>query len=155
MHRIIFCGDREWTDHSWIRMVMSALKTNLKRFVVIEGEAFGADVLSKECAQDLGLHVVRYPANWNKYGKAAGPIRNRQMVIEGNATAVIAFHNDIANSFGTKDMVTYARKQSLPVWLCTDGPDALRTFIITLQESQAQKLLSSNHKRATSVNRKG
>jgi len=45
------------------------------------------------------------PADWEKYGKASGPIRNRKMFKLGQPDLVLAFHNDIYKSKGTNDMV--------------------------------------------------
>ena len=134
MAKIIFCGDRNWADRGWIIQVMSTLKENLKKFVVIEGEAKGADAMSCGVAVNiLELPIKRFPANWNEYGRAAGPIRNRQMLDEGKADAVVAFHLNLAESRGTADMVAAARKRGLPVWVCTDGSDALAEFIIRVR----------------------
>jgi hypothetical protein len=129
MVNLIFCGDREWTDHSLIHMVMGALWTNLGVFTVIEGEAKGADRISRQCARELGLPWKPFPANWHEFGKAAGPIRNTQMLVEGKAHGVVAFHFDIENSIGTGNMVRQALKKRVPVWIVTDGPDAFRKFI--------------------------
>jgi hypothetical protein len=64
------------------------------------------------------VHFVRhFPADWDKYGKAAGPIRNKQMLDEGKPQAVIAFSYDLARSRGTANMVAQARDAGLPVWL--------------------------------------
>jgi hypothetical protein len=70
--------------------------------------------LARRIAEELGLEVRKYPAKWHTYGKAAGPIRNREMLKE-NPELVIAFHDDIKNSKGTKDMVTIAQKAGITV----------------------------------------
>lgn len=85
--------------------------------VVIEGEAKGADTMARNAAIHLGIHVERYPADWEKFGRAAGPIRNLKMLMEGKPTHVIAFHDDIGKSKGTKDMINQARKAGLDVLL--------------------------------------
>jgi hypothetical protein len=78
--------------------------------VVIEGEARGADTFARLCAGVLGIEVLRFPADWEKYGRAAGPIRNSQMLKEGNPDVVVGFHHDIEKSKGTRDMLTRAKK---------------------------------------------
>ena len=134
MAKIIFCGDRNWIDRGWIIQVMSTLKENLKKFVVIEGEAKGVDAMSRSVALDIcELPVKRFPAKWGQHKLAAGPIRNRQMLDEGKADAVVAFHLNLDESKGTADMVREARNRGLPVWVCTDGPDALAEFIIRVR----------------------
>ena len=62
--------------------------------------------------------VLAFPADWNKYDNAAGPIRNRQMLTEGKPTMVLAFHYKLlVESKGTKDMVKMALGAGLPVYL--------------------------------------
>jgi hypothetical protein len=51
------------------------------------------------------------PANWGRYGPAAGPIRNTQMLIEGRPELVVFF----PGGDGTKDMVEKARKHRIPL----------------------------------------
>lgn len=113
--RIIVCGDREWRDSSVIERFIKAYGAN----TVIHGGCRGADSLAGEVARRLGLHVLEIPAEWSKYGLSAGPIRNQKM-IELNPDAVLAFHNDIQNSKGTKDMVTRAKESGVPVRIISD-----------------------------------
>lgn len=112
--RVLCCGDRNWDDLTCIESVLAFLGPN---DTVINGMANGADHLSAFAAIHLGCTLEDYPANWNKHGRAAGPIRNQQMLTEGKPDLVIAFHDDLATSKGTKDMITKAKKAGLPVWL--------------------------------------
>lgn len=111
MHKILMCGDRNWTDETFI--LDSLMSYLIERPIgevtlVIHGNARGADQISGRCASTMGLAVVAFPANWNQYGRAAGPIRNRQM-LEQHPNIVLAFHDNIEESKGTKDMVSQAR----------------------------------------------
>ena len=63
--------------------------------------------------------MVGVPANWVKYGRAAGPIRNRRMLELVPPDLVVAFHDDLESSRGTKDMVIAARQAEIPVRLIT------------------------------------
>ena len=54
------------------------------------------------------MKVIKFPAEWDKYGKAAGVLRNQQMLDDGHPDLVVYFHKDLENSKGTKDMVTRA-----------------------------------------------
>jgi peptidoglycan/xylan/chitin deacetylase (PgdA/CDA1 family) len=103
--RILFCGDRYWTDKKVILAVMRKLRPS----VVIEGEAKGADSLARESAKELGIEVFPFPADWSTYGRAAGPIRNKLMLDEGHPELVVAFHDNLPASKGTRDMVSRAR----------------------------------------------
>ena len=58
---------------------------------IIEGYAKGADTLAGEWALARNIHLLTYPANWRKDGKAAGPIRNVRMLEEGHPDLVLAF----------------------------------------------------------------
>jgi hypothetical protein len=125
---IIFCGDRNWNDLGLIKAVTERVLVIYGRFTLIEGEARGADLMSLQAALIYKIPFKRYPADWNKNGKAAGPIRNRQMVTEGGANAVIAFHSDIETSHGTRDMVNYARSKNLPVIVIKQQMDAVELY---------------------------
>ena len=114
--RILFCGDRLWSNTALIHAVMSELNPD----VVIEGEAPGADTLSREVAEQLNIPVLKFPANWKQFGRAAGPIRNRQMLDDGRPDLVVAFHNNLPNSKGTKNMLAQASKRGLPTRTYTE-----------------------------------
>lgn len=66
-------------------------------------------------AKQLGYPVRAYPADWNGLGKRAGVVRNREMFDKEQPELVIAFHNDLSQSRGTLDMVTYARSKGCNV----------------------------------------
>lgn len=100
--RVLFFGDRDWKAIEPIRMVLSVFP---KDTVIIEGEAPGADKTSRLVAEELGLTVEPYPADWDKFHKAAGPIRNQQMLDEGKPDMAVAFHANIGASKGTTDML--------------------------------------------------
>ena len=75
--------------------------------VLIEGEAKGADSLARNWAIANKIKLLMFPAQWNKYGKAAGPIRNKQMLVEGKPELVVAFL--APHSIGTRNMIAQAR----------------------------------------------
>ncbi len=104
--RILICGDRNWHDGGSIREIIARFQPS----VVIEGEAKGADTLARLSAESMGIMVEKYPADWNTYGKAAGPIRNSQMLREGKPDVIVGFHYNIDESRGTRDMLTRAKK---------------------------------------------
>ena len=109
--KIIVCGDRKWRHTDIIYKRLSNLPFNS---IIIEGGCSGADLQAKNAALELGLEVIEFPAVWKKYGKVAGPIRNIKM-LNANPNLVIAFHDDIENSRGTKHMVSETRKRNIPV----------------------------------------
>ncbi len=83
---------------------------------VVEGGAAGIDKSAALSARHYGHRLKEYPADWGKYGKAAGPIRNQQMLDENpDIDLVIAIHEDPTLGRGTKDMVSRSRLAKKPV----------------------------------------
>ncbi len=114
---VVVCGDRNWTNRKVIKDRLSKLSDDS---VVVHGACRGADLLAKTVAEELGLSVVDVHANWKRYGYSAGPIRNRFMVEEIRIHRVIAFHNDLTNSKGTRDCVRQAKFQGIPIEVITE-----------------------------------
>ena len=120
--RLLITGDRNWSNDQIIGAVLTSLARDYPDLVLIEGGANGADILSADIGRYLGIKVLEFKADWNRFGRGAGPIRNQQMLDEGKPTAVMAFHPDLKNSRGTLDMVKRARRANLPVtWLDDRG----------------------------------
>lgn len=118
--KVLVTGDREWDDVETVVAVLSLLP---KGTVVVHGAARGADTIAGLVAKELGFSVVEYPADWKKFGKSAGPIRNRQMVRDEALKGwpielVLAFHNNLEKSKGTKDMVSVAESAGISWVLC-------------------------------------
>ena len=109
--RVLICGDREWCNRSVIMKVIQELKPK----IIIEGGCRGVDTLARECANILHIEVHEYRAEWQRFGRAAGPIRNKEMIEEGRPSLVVAFHNNLDKSSGTKNMVKQAKKYYIPV----------------------------------------
>jgi len=110
MARILICGDRNWTDYDAIDKFVKALP---KGSVIIQGMCRGADLMARKAALKYGFEVEDYPADWDKHGKAAGVIRNTQMLVDGKPDAVYAFHPDITKSKGTRNMMWQAARQGI------------------------------------------
>lgn len=109
--RVLICGDRWWKNLAAITDVLAQYPPGT---VVIHGAAAGADYFAGVAATRLGFKVETYPADWTKYGRAAGPIRNTQMLSQGKPDEVHAFHDNIDMSKGTRDMVFKARAAGVP-----------------------------------------
>lgn len=111
--KVLICGDRNWTDRGIIRSWIAKLQ-DWGYTTVIEGEARGADKIAGEEASNAGMEVISVPANWEKFGRAAGIIRNRAM-LDMNPDLVLAFHSDLSASKGTADTVREARRRNMSV----------------------------------------
>lgn len=112
MKNILITGDRDWNNYWVIYDVLFKLDRDS---IIIHGAAKGADTMAGIIAKNLGFKdVIPVPAEWEKYGKAAGPIRNKKM-LDMEPELVIAFHNDLENSKGTKNCVEEAEKRGIEV----------------------------------------
>lgn len=83
---------------------------------IVSGHCEGADMLGEKYAQEFGTSISIFPAQWEKYGPSAGPIRNKQMVdyIKSDPNhLVIAFTN--SKTKGMKNTILQAKKHNIPV----------------------------------------
>ena len=80
---------------------------------IISGMADGADTLGIKYAKEHKLTMVLYPANWDKYPRMAGILRNMNMLV--TATHLVAFWD--GKSHGTKHMIEIAKEKGIPVWI--------------------------------------
>lgn len=137
--RILVCGSRtftnRWPVHAMLQWCVPDPMVSADIPTIIEGGAKGADNIAKVwvCGDDKdkpcppGPHRghklpymmhEQYPADWEKYGKAAGPRRNADMLKRGEPDLVLAFldKNRIA-SRGTNDMITKCEVAGVPVYM--------------------------------------
>lgn len=91
MTRILITGSRDWEDHATIaNAILAAVEAGRPNVIVHGGCPTGADRLASEIAEACNLPVETHVADWRKYGRSAGPIRNRHMVSLG-ADVCLAF----------------------------------------------------------------
>lgn len=105
--RVIVCGGRNYKKYSNVWTVLSRLP---KGTIIVHGAARGADSLAALAATQLGFEDEPHPAQWKAHRKAAGPIRNQEM-LETGVQLVIAF----PGGRGTFDMIERAVKAGIPV----------------------------------------
>lgn len=117
--RVLVTGSRDYRRRSTIRRALEELQADGGIELVIHGACRGADKLAESVATELGITYVGVPAEWRKYNPGAGPMRNQRMIDEWAPTLVLAFHDDIENSRGTKDLVRRAEKAGVPVRIIT------------------------------------
>jgi len=120
---VLVTGDRNWSnDETHKKIVYRVLSQLKKKYIdldLIEGGAKGLDSIAAEIAKELIFNVLTFTANWSKYGKAAGPIRNKTMLdtlLTYPIKIVIAFHDNLETSKGTKNMIGQAIKQKVIVY---------------------------------------
>lgn len=109
--KVIIAGSRTFDDYEKLKQKCDFLLHNIKDIEIVSGNAAGADLLGERYARERGYKLYLYPADWEKYGRRAGYVRNSAMA--KNADALIAFWNGISS--GTKMMIDIARKEGLKV----------------------------------------
>lgn len=116
--RVIVAGSREinvTVEQLSIIMIDSGFAPSM----IISGNARGADKLGEDWAKLHDIQCEKYPANWDKYGKRAGLLRNEYMA--SKADALIALWD--GNSRGTKHMIETMQKLKLPIFIWRSDVD--------------------------------
>jgi hypothetical protein len=111
---LIIAGGRDFSNYDLLKLETMKFITEYKpthQITVISGKANGTDQLGERFANEFNLNLLEFPADWNKWGKQAGPKRNREMA--KHATHLIAFWD--GTSKGTKNMIETAIEFELKV----------------------------------------
>ena len=115
-YRILVTGYRHWKDPA---VIYKALTTHIadspfgtNHVTIVHKNSGGADRTAEKYAVDFSIRSERHVANWRKYGKAAGPLRNQEMVDAG-ADICLAFLDPL--SVGTKDCLQRAAVAGIPI----------------------------------------
>lgn len=121
--KVLITGDRNWDD---VEIVVRVLETLPSGTILINGACRGADTIARAVGDALGFTVRSYPADWNTHKRAAGPIRNRQMLssehtLDEPFDMCIAFHGDITKSSGTIDMMRLTSNAGIFTTLVSSG----------------------------------
>jgi len=117
--KILICGDRNWNNITKIREILTKINSRIKIIQIIEGECKGADTLGRLAAEELHIPVKKFPAQWAMHKRKAGIIRNYIMLKE-NPDLVLAFHNNIKKSSGTRHMVGIAKSKGIKTKIITE-----------------------------------
>ena len=115
--RVLVCGGRDFSDRMMLNEHLDTMHAAQPFTVIIHGDARGADTLAKEWALSRGVKHLAFPADWTQHGKAAGPIRNTRMLVEGQPDKVVAF----PGGAGTANMVDQARRAGVRVCVYGEG----------------------------------
>lgn len=106
--KVLVCGGRDFLDRQLAYRTLDEHAAGA--LIIIHGDARGADQLAGDWARLRGKVIVACPADWNTYGKGAGPIRNQQM-LDKKPDVVVAF----PGGHGTQDMVMRALRAGVRV----------------------------------------
>lgn len=119
---ILIAGGRDYDDYIRLKaFVAHTIKDmNFDTITIISGMARGADMMGVRLAEEKKYQLKKFPAQWKKYGKMAGFIRNRQMLDyianEPDECMVIAFWD--GQSKGTKHTIETAKEMNINCFIC-------------------------------------
>lgn len=108
MGKVIVTGGRNYSDRNFIYQTLDHFKPT----EIINGGASGADRISTEYAKERNIPLKIYNADWDFYGRSAGPVRNELMLSENSDAIVLAF----AGGKGTQDCVTRAIVKKMKIY---------------------------------------
>lgn len=109
--KTIIAGSRTIIDYN--KVLTAIIKSDINITEVVSGSAKGVDELGEKYAKSKNIPLKIFKADWNKFGKSAGMIRNAEMA--NYANALIAIWD--GKSVGTKNMIELAHKRNLKVFV--------------------------------------
>jgi hypothetical protein len=109
--RVIIAGGRNIHDYELVKAAIRESQFPISE--IISGGAKGVDALGERYAEEMNIQLAIYYADWQKEGRAAGPLRNARMAKDGQA--LIAIWD--GKSRGTKNMIETATKRGLKVYV--------------------------------------
>lgn len=115
--RVLVCGGRKFNDYDCVRKWLDRIKRLHGCDTIIHGGASGADSCAHRWAVVNGVKLEIFRAQWNIYGRSAGPIRNAQMIEVGKPDLIVAF----PGGKGTADMVRKAQQADITVVAVTEN----------------------------------
>ena len=107
---VLITGSRDWDDVETIREELAKLPSDA---IIVHGGARGADLIAGSIWKSRGGKVIETKADWERFGKAAGPIRNKQMLDEFPLAYALAFRKGLSSK-GTQHMVSLLRAKGVP-----------------------------------------
>lgn len=117
MHRIIIAGSRDFNNYELVQQYLGNYlsKLNKQDVEIISGTARGADKLGELFAERNGISCVKFPAQWDLYGKSAGYRRNAEMASYAADAYGVLFAFWDGTSKGTNHMINLGNKMGLEV----------------------------------------
>ena len=120
MIRLLIAGGRDYADWDHFEdCLLSELEPSLhsgEKIVLIHGAAKGADAMADRWAAENKVEVLRFPADWQAYGKSAGPIRNGLMIEQGDPDRALLF----PGGPGTRDIMLKLFNAGIPFTFAGD-----------------------------------
>lgn len=116
--RVIIAGCRDFDDYEGLKRSCDKLLKDETNIEIISGAAPGADTLGEKYAKEKGFDLEVKKADWKRFGKSAGFIRNKEMLdyaLESNNPILIAFWD--GKSRGTKGMIEITKEAKVKVFI--------------------------------------
>lgn len=110
--RVVVTGGRDFIGRAFLNAKLDGVHRKHVIDWLGQGGMTGADTLAADWARRNGVSLSTFSADWTRYGKPAGPIRNTQMLKEGAPDVVVAFKG----GDGTQDCIDKARTMGIRVW---------------------------------------
>lgn len=111
--KVIIAGSRHMPKTDFYQLILGIINSGFNITEEVCGKAKGADTWGWLWAKSAGIPTKEFPAEWDKYGKAAGPIRNKQMADYADALIVFIYQN----SRGSKNMLEQMQKLGKPCYV--------------------------------------
>ncbi len=112
--KVVIAGSRDYNNYDEAKQYIDFCLSNIRdenNIIIVSGCATGADTIGERYAKENGFIVEKYPADWQKYGKSAGPRRNKSMTKVSDY--IICFWD--GKSRGTKSLIRYAKMYNKPI----------------------------------------
>jgi hypothetical protein len=111
--KVLVCGGRDYADLPRLTRILDTVNARFPISQIIHGNAAGADSLAALWASKRSIDSRPFPADWNRYSYRAGPVRNAQMLREGQPDLVIAF----PGGKGTRDMIRQSHQAKVKTYI--------------------------------------
>lgn len=120
VRRVIVTGSRDWADRDAIAAALATVERRAvpgHRLTLVHGGQRGADAYAHSWVRGRSAWLAEvHPADWSRYGRAAGPRRNAEMIALG-ADVCVAFI--LNRSRGATLCADMAERAGIPVWRIT------------------------------------
>lgn len=111
--KCVIAGSRDITDYNLLLLAIEISRSSWLFSEIVSGKAPGVDTLGERYAEENEISLKEFPADWNRYGRAAGHLRNQQMAKYADF-AIILWDG---KSAGTKSMIKYMSDEKKPAFV--------------------------------------
>jgi hypothetical protein len=105
---VVVAGSRDFNDYPMLKRFMDYITRDLSDIKIVSGKARGADTLGEFYAKEKGYEVLEHPAQWDKFGKIAGYIRNEDMCLVSDI--IVCFWDGVSK--GTRNMINLGKRHN-------------------------------------------